>query len=164
MMQLAGGPLILLLLITLVTGACSTTSQTATQEKGVTTYNMAGTDWIFTPSAANPQSGRARQLTGGYSVTLSGTKLVAYLPYYGEADGGADLLSSHGPLDFTSTDFASDVHTNKGAWNITVKPRDYSEVQSMDFTFYDNGTAYLSVIMLHRSAISFTGNVAQIKS
>ena len=164
-MQIAGIPSMLLLLITLVAGSCSTTSQTATQEKTTKSYSMATRDWVFTANSANPQSGRVRQLSSDYTVTLTSTKLIANLPYYGQATAGADLFSGHGPLDFTSTDFVSDSRTtSKGALNIVIKPRDYNEVQSLDFTFYDNGTAYLSVIMLHRSSISFTGSVEQIKS
>ena len=163
-MQLVGSSAMPLLLITLVIGACNTTSQIVTQEKRTKTYNMAGADWIFTPNTANPQSGSTRQISSGYNVKLTGTKLMVYLPYYGQASIGADLFSGRSPLDFTSTDFISDVQAKKSARIITIKPRDYSEVQSMEFTFYDNGTAYLRVIMLHRSSISFTGNVEQVKS
>ena len=162
-MQLAGVPAMLLLLITLVIFSCSTTSQTST-EKTTGSYNMAAADWVFTANTANPQSGSTRQLSTGYNVTLTGSKLISYLPYFGQATGGADLFSGRGPLDFTSFDFTSGSQTHKGALIVTLKPRDYSEVQSMEFTFYDNGTAYLSVILLHRSSIRFNGMVEQIKS
>ena len=161
--QLKSSHVLLLLLITIAIGACNTTSQTTSSEKGAATYT-GGNDWTFRANTVNPQSGRMRQLSIDYTVTLSGTKFISNLPYFGEATAGADLYSGHGALDFTSTDFVSDARKSKGAWNITIKPKDYNEVQSMDFTFYDNGTAYLSVIMLHRSSISFTGTVEQIKS
>ena len=162
LMQLTGATSILLLIISMVLGSCGTTSQTA--EKNTARFNMTSTDWVFTANSANPQSGRTRQLTSGYNVTLTGSKLVSYLPYFGQASAGADLFSGHGPLDFTSLDLTTASQSRKGALNVTLKPKDQSEVQSMEFTFYDNGTAYLSVLMLHRSSISFTGTVEQIKS
>ncbi len=158
-------PLKLLLFVSAIACSCTTTSQTATTEKSrASITNLGGSDWVFTADVALPQSGRSRQISGGYEVTFSSAKLVVYLPYFGEAHAGADIYSGRGPLDFTSTDFTSATQTKKGEWDITIKPKDYKEVQSMDFTFYDNGNAHLNVTMLNHSAISFSGTVEQVKS
>ena len=162
-MQFAG-IISILLLLNIIISACSSTSPTASKEISAKTYNIAGGDWVFTANSANPRSGITKQLSGGYTVTYTAKKLIAYLPYFGQASAGADLFAGHGPLDFTSTNFVSEQHTTKDGWNITIKPRDYSEVESMDFTFYENGNAYLRIMMLNRSPISFNGSVEQIKS
>ena len=150
----------------LIAYGCNTTNHTTAPvtTKNIGTVSDSG-EWIFTANVAMPQTGSTRQLSIGYNVTFSKSKLIVYLPYFGRAYSGADLFSGKGPLDFSSTDFTVERYAaKKGGWNFTIKPRDYKEVQSMDFTFYDNGTAYLSVSMQNRTSINFNGNVEQVKS
>jgi len=155
-----------MLLMALLTYGCETTNQTTATTTTENTGNISqGSDWVFTANTAIPQKGSTRQLSIGFNVTFSQKKLVVYLPYFGQAYTGADLFSGKGPLDFTSADFTIErTAAKKGGWNISIKPKDYREVQSMDFTFYDNGTAYLSVSMQNRSSINFNGNVEQVRS
>jgi len=116
--------------------------------------------WIFTATYTVPQTGRSGPVNGNYTVTYTPAKLRVYLPYFGEAYGGADVMSSDNPLDFTSTDFSGvPLRGKKGEHNIVIKPADNARVSSMSFTFYDNGNAHLDVIMNNRSGISFNGNV-----
>ena len=159
-------PVLMLGLMALISTGCETTNQT----KGSTTTQHMGSMsdssmWVFTASMAIPQRGSTRQLSAGYNVTLIRNKLTVYLPYFGQAYSGVDLFSGRGPLDFTSTNFTIErTSAKRGGWNISIKPKDYREVQSMDFTFYDNGTAYLSVNMQNRSSINFNGNVEEERS
>jgi len=155
-----------MLLMVLISYGCETTNRTTATTETENVGNISqGSDWVFTANTAIPQKGSTRQLSIGFNVTLNQKKLVVYLPYYGQAYTGADLFSGKGPLDFTSTDFTIErTAAKKGGWNISIKPRDYKEVQSMEFTFYDNGTAYLNVSMQNRSSINFNGTVEQVKS
>jgi hypothetical protein len=69
-------------------------------------------------------------------------------------------LEARSPLDFTTTDFTiRKDHNDKGRWNITISPKDYREVQSFDFIFFNNGSAQLNVQLTNRSSISFNGAV-----
>ena len=89
---------------------------------------------------------------------------MSYLPYFGKANVGADIMSGKGPLDFTSVDFiAETLRPKEGEWHVSIKPKDYSEVQQLSFNLYSNGSATLDVIMTNRSAIRFTGRVQAMK-
>jgi hypothetical protein len=117
-------------------------------------------EWVFTSNYVMPQSGRSRSVNGPYNVTYSANKLIVYLPYFGRAYT-ATIGSTQGPLDFKSSDFdISKDQTKEGQWTLVLKPKDYREVQTMTFTFFDNGSANLAVILTNRSPISFSGTVA----
>lgn len=119
--------------------------------------------WQFVPVQAFPLVGRTRILTSDFLFQYNAQKIVCNLPYFGRANPGANVMTGRGPLDFTSVDFAAEtLRPKEGEWNITIKPKDYSEVQQMSFNFYNNGNATLDVIMTNRSAIRFTGNVMPV--
>ena len=119
--------------------------------------------WEFTAVQAMPQYGTPQYISANYTVTCTGKKLVVYLPYYGRATAGIDVYSGKGPLDFKSVDFTiKKLKSKPGRWSISIRPNDYREVQSMDLTFYDDGTANLNVSLRNRSPISFTGTVAAV--
>ena len=116
-------------------------------------------NWEFVAQQAMPQVGRSRNVTGGYTVRYSPGKLVVALPYYGRAYAGAGY-GIQNALDFITTNFSyTEEPGKKNRRTITIKPKDYSEVQSLSFTFYPSGTARLSVILTNRSPISFSGVV-----
>jgi len=118
--------------------------------------------WTFTATYAMPSYGRSRSLNNEYSVTCRNkdTLLVA-LPYYGKLNSPAGAFSGN-PLDFKSNNFTLAKEQKKpGEWLVTIKPEN-SEAQSMSFTFFDNGTAQLNIIMTNRSGISFSGKVAPL--
>jgi hypothetical protein len=88
--------------------------------------------------------------------------LIVALPYYGRLNSAAGA-SNQDPLDFKSTDFKiTKEKRKKGGWLVTIKPSN-SEVQSMNFTFFDNGTAQANFTMTNRSAIDFSGKIAPTK-
>jgi len=141
--------------------ACNTSHQTAAPATAnAVSKAIDSGKWVFAPNQVIPQYGSSRYADGSYSVTFSNNKLVVHLPYFGKAYSGANTFSSNGPLDFTSSNFVMDqLKDPKGKWSIALKPKDYNEVQTMNFTFYSNGTANLSVTMNNRSPISFSGGV-----
>ena len=118
--------------------------------------------WDFTAEYAQPLSGQRRYITGSYYVYCRKDTLIVALPYYGRLNSAAGA-SNQDPLDFKSTDFKiSKEKRKKGGWLVTIKPSN-SEVQSMNFTFFDNGTAQANFTMTNRSAIDFSGKIAAVR-
>jgi len=120
--------------------------------------------WQFVPTQAMPLVGRTRVVTSDFVFQYSSKKIMSYLPYFGKANVGANIMSGKGPLVFTSVDFiAETLRPKEGEWHVSIKPKDYSEVQQLSFNLYSNGIATLDVIMTNRSAIRFTGRVQAMK-
>lgn len=118
--------------------------------------------WDFSADYAQPSYGRSRNITGTYYVKCRKDTLLVALPYYGKINSPAGV-NNENPLDFKSTDFKLTKETRKkGGWLVTIKPTN-SEVQSVTFTFFDNGSAQANFIMTNRSGISFSGKVAPAK-
>jgi len=118
--------------------------------------------WDFTADYAYPSYGKSRNITGVYYVQCRKDTLVVALPYYGKLNSSAGA-NNENPLDFKSTDFKLTKEVRKkGGWLVTInKPN--SEVQSMSFTFFDNGTARVYFTITNRSGIDFSGKVAPAK-
>lgn len=156
--------LISMLLTVIIATACSGSKQAAANfSKEAITEAINKNEWVFTANYVLPQSGRSRPANGVYTVTCSDNKFVVYLPYFGRAYS-VPIGSSQGPLDFQTSDFDLAKEQKKaGQWSLILKPKDNKEVQSMNFTLYDNGSANLDVTLTNRSPISFTGNVAPKK-
>lgn len=151
-----------LLIATLLVSACtSTQNTTAKASPQAITNAIDSSHWVFTANDVVPQSGTSRNLRGdGYTVVLNNNRLVVQLPYFGQAYSGAAAYATKGPLDFTATDVAIDKQQVKeNRWELTIKPKDNAEVQSMNFTFFSNGSASVSITMTNRSGLSFNGNV-----
>jgi len=118
--------------------------------------------WDFTADYAYPSYGKSRNITGVYYVQCRKDTLIVALPYYGKLNSAAGA-SNENPLDFKSTDFKLTKEARKkGGWVVTIK-KPNSEVQSISFTFFDNGTARVNFIMTNRSGIDFSGKVAPAK-
>jgi hypothetical protein len=118
--------------------------------------------WDFSADHAHPSYGRSRNITGTYYVKCRKDTLIVALPYYGKINSPAGV-NNENPLDFKSTDFKLTKETRKkGGWLVTVKPTN-SEVQSVTFTFFDNGSAQANFIMTNRSGINFSGKLAPAK-
>ena len=118
--------------------------------------------WDFIAEYAQPVSGQRRHITGSYFVECRKDTLIVSLPYYGRLNSAAGA-SNENPLDFKSTDFTlTKEKRKKGGWLVTIRNPN-SEVQSMSFTFFDNGNAQANFIMTNRSGIDFSGKVASAK-
>lgn len=118
-------------------------------------------NFIFRAETANPQSGRTRQLTQEYHLTISRDKIICFLPYYGRAYSAP--VSSEGGIKFTSIDFSYDVKKAKKGWEITITPKDVTDVHQMYLTAFTNGRATLQVTSNSRQNISFNGYVIKGK-
>jgi hypothetical protein len=156
-------------IIQLISILCLNYSCTSSKEvsspitKGAIIQAINSDQWNFDAHYVMPAFGRSRDIRGSYSVKCSKDTLTVVLPYFGKMNSPGSI-DNQNPLDFRSTDFSLKKEEKKsGMWEVTIKPNDFREVQSMDFTFYDNGTARLNIVLLNRSAISFTGNVVPKK-
>ena len=161
-MQQCGVGLLVFMIVAIT--SCNSTNRVTDADTGYNIKQANDSSWIFTPIDVMPQYGAPRHADGNFSVNYSPKKLVVYLPYFGRAYSGADVFSRTGPLDFTSNKFTMTKREGKkGHVSITIKPTDYNEVQSMNFTFYSNGSANLTVTLTNRTGISFTGTVTGFK-
>lgn len=118
-------------------------------------------NFIFKAETANPQSGRTRQLTQEYDMTISRDKIICFLPYYGRAYSAP--VSTEGGIKFTSIDFSFDIKKVKKGWEITIKPNDVTDVHQMYLTVFTGGRATLEVTSNNRQNISFNGHVVKGK-
>ncbi|HEV8271308.1 MAG TPA: DUF4251 domain-containing protein [Chitinophagaceae bacterium] len=118
--------------------------------------------WDFAADYAYPSYGKSRNITGSYYVQCRKDTLIVALPYYGKLNSPAGA-SNENPLDFKSTNFKLTKEVRKkGGWLVTIKSPN-SEVQSMSFTFFDNGSAQANFTMTNRSGINFSGKIAAVK-
>jgi Domain of unknown function (DUF4251) len=144
--------------------SCTSTQPLPVADPGSINKAIDSARWQFVPTQAMPLVGRTRVVTSDFIFQYTSKKIMSYLPYFGKANVGANILSGKGPLDFTSTDFiAETLRPKDGEWHVSIKPKDYSEVQQLSFNLYSNGSATLDVIMTNRSAIRFTGLVQAMK-
>jgi hypothetical protein len=114
-------------------------------------------NFVFKAQTALPLSGPSRNLTSDYDLRVTPESIVSYLPYYGRAYV-APMDPSKSALEFTSKDF--DYTTTPGkkdGWTVTIKPKDYKEVQQMTLSISSEGYASLQVTSTNRQAISFNG-------
>jgi hypothetical protein len=120
------------------------------------------TEFVFKAQTVLPMTGMSRQLTSEYDVRFLGDSVVAYLPYFGRAYSAG--YGEGGGIDFTSTKFEYKVkERKKGGWDISIRPQDAKDVQSLNFTVSENGYASLQVTSNNRQPISYNGYVMERK-
>lgn len=119
-------------------------------------------EFVFKAQTVLPMTGMSRQLTSEYDVRFLGDSVVAYLPYFGRAYSAG--YGEGGGIDFTSTKFEYKVkERKKGGWDISIRPQDAKDVQSLNFTVSENGYASLQVTSNNRQPISYNGYVMERK-
>lgn len=134
------------------------------QDKTVAIKNLVDSgEFVFHAQTAMPSSGPTKQLTSEYDVRLSKNAFVSHLPYFGRAYS-APYGSGDGGFNFTSKDFAYSSKTRKkGGWEITIKPKDVTDVREFLLTVSEKGYGTLQVMSNNRRPISFTGYVTELK-
>lgn len=121
---------------------------------------VEGRNFVFKAQTALPLSGRTRNLTSDYDLKVTKDKVVSYLPYFGRAYQ-APIDPGKAPLDFTTREFSyTSVPGKKGGWTVTIKPKDYADVQQLVLNISSDGYASLQVLSTNRQAISFNGVIA----
>ncbi len=115
--------------------------------------------YIFYGESATPMKGRQRFLTPGNTVHISKDTVASDLPYFGRAYS-ASIDPTNGGIKFTSTSFDYKAETRKkGGWDVTIKTKDVKDTQTLSFTIFEDGKAYLQVTSNNRQSISFNGYV-----
>ena len=149
--------------VALIVFADTLYAQKNEEKKAATTQLIEGERYEFVAQSMSPQGGRVRQLTSYYFVKITSDTVIADLPYVGRAYS-APINSSDAGINFTSTAFTYDRKPRKkGGWEINIKPKDRTDIQQLQFTVYESGSAYLQVISTNRQLISFNGDVQPIK-
>ncbi|HVU56865.1 MAG TPA: DUF4251 domain-containing protein [Puia sp.] len=145
--------LLLSLLVTCTTHAQDNdTAKTAAIKALVDSQN-----YVFVAQSALPMSGRVRQLTSDYDLRVTKSSIVSYLPYFGRAYT-APIDPTKGGIQFTSKDFEYTAKPrDKGGWDVSIKPKDYRDVQQMSLSISSTGYATLQVTSTSRQPISFNG-------
>ena len=116
-------------------------------------------DYTLKAQTTTPLSGRLRQLTSDYDLQVSKDVIISQLPYFGRAYS-APINPSDGGIQFTSKDFEYRLtDKKKGGWDVAIKFKDAGDVQQMQLSIFNNGTASLQVISNNRQAITFNGYI-----
>ncbi|MDR2233821.1 MAG: DUF4251 domain-containing protein [Tannerella sp.] len=105
-----------------------------------------------------PMSGRSRDLTPPYALTIKGDSIHSWLPYMGQGYnlpyGGGQGLT----FDATITDY-SQSYDSKGTANIELRTRSNDDTYIYRIQIFDNGTSSIYVTPNHRQSISYLGKL-----
>jgi len=119
--------------------------------------------FVFSAESVLPSNGRLRILNSGEQMDLNGDTLITDLPFFGRAYT-APVNPAEGGFHFTSTDFEYIVKERKrGGWDVSIKPRDNSDVRQLSLNVSPGGAASLQVTSNNREFISFNGHVKERK-
>ena len=118
--------------------------------------------FVFIPQNVSAMSGRKRNLSPDFKISISKDTIVSYLPYFGRGYI-APLSPEDADFDFTSTHFSTTVTPSNKGWNISIKPKDKLYIRELYFRIYDNAFASLNITSLDRSFISYDGYIEERK-
>ena len=121
---------------------------------------ISSKDFIFIPRYVNPISGRRRDLTPGFELSVSKDTIVSYLPYFGRGYV-APLSPSDLDFDFTSKKFTYMVTPARRGWNISIKIQDQTYARELYFRIFNNASASLTITGPDRSSISYDGYISR---
>ncbi len=115
-------------------------------------------NYTFIATYVLPLRGGSRQLTSEYDLRVTPDSLIAFLPYFGRVYFDAPYGNAEGGIKFTSIKFNYDVITEKnGGWEITFKPTDAKNINSMVLAISADGYASLAVTSANRDFINYNG-------
>jgi hypothetical protein len=119
--------------------------------------------YMFVAQSMMPMAGRSRQVSFGYDLRVMKDTINAYLPYVGKAFT-ADYGASDGAINFKTTEFEyvkKDV--KKGGWDITITPKNISNVRQIILRISISGYTNVEVTSNTRDMISFYGYLEDLK-
>ena len=120
-------------------------------------------NFVFIARYVTPMTGRKRDLSTGYELSISKDSLISYLPFFGRGYT-APISPSDVDFDFTSTKFTYIVTPARNGWNISIKTKDQTFLREMYFRIFDNASASLNITSIDRSTISYDGYITRRKS
>lgn len=151
------------LLVVLMAAPCFSIAQSPASKKGsaktAAIKNMIDSgNYVFQAQSAMPMKGRVRQLiTDNYTLKVNPEKITSDLPYFGQAYIAPADPTQTG-IQFSTKDFDYKITPGKkDGWNVTIKPKDYKDVQQLQLTISSEGYATLHVISASREPITFNG-------
>jgi len=113
-------------------------------------------DSRFNPRFMLPNGNNLYQLSAGYDIKITPDSVIAYLPFFGRSFT-APVDPTKGGIRFTSTDFDYKQSIKKKNYQITITPKDDREVRSLFLTITPSGYAYVQVLSMNKTPISFNG-------
>lgn len=138
--------------------SCSGQKAATTASPEQVSAMLADNQYLFFMQYVRPASGRQRMITGNYTLVVTKNKVEADLPYFGRAYNAP--MGTDGGIKFSSENFSYEMVTGKNERKeITIKPRDVSDIQVVYLTVYSNGSADLRVQSNSRQTISYSGEI-----
>jgi hypothetical protein len=139
--------------------SCGSTQRLSDYSDEEIIQSVRDRDFVFVANRMMPYKGRSFNLNSYYDVVVATDTLKSFLPYFGRAYV-APIYPGNGGINFTSTNFEFRESRSKGgAIEIEIRPKDETEVQSLLFSIFDNGSASLRVTLLNRTPVSYDGYV-----
>lgn len=113
--------------------------------------------FVFEGRQASGVRGRMIQLDPGYTLEVSPEKVTGNLPFFGRSYQGTPGSTDIGlKFDFSEFDYSVKPR-KKGGWDITIEPKESSDVRSVFLTFQSKGNASLRVTSNSKEPMSYTG-------
>ena len=124
------------------------------------TKNLLDTKrFVFQAQSTTPTGGKLIQLSFGFYLKVSGDTMISYLPYYGRSYSPT-LPTENNGMNFTSTDFEYKIEDRKkGGWDVDIVPTDYTDVQKITLTVFENGNTSAQIISKSKSTINYSGYI-----
>lgn len=118
-------------------------------------------NYVFQARTAQSLHGNIHQLTtDNYTLKITKEKIVSDLPFFGRAYV-APMDPGQTGFNFTSKDFEYTVTPGKkDGWIVSIKPKDFKDVQKIQITISSAGYAGVQIISTSRDEISFDGVVS----
>lgn len=147
-------PVFLLLL-----SACASSQQAPRISETEVANLVNAKDFSFRAEQMLPSGGRSRMLTETYLFKVTPQEVVSDLPYMGRAYT-ANIGTTDGGMRFTSKNYTyQQTPGKKNSWNITIYPKDQSDVRECLLTVYSNGSADLLINSNNRLQIRYNGYI-----
>lgn len=149
-------------LFSLTMAACSQPKESQTNTADAAIGRMIKNwEYKFTARTVLPAGGRIVQLTSAYEVQVSKDSLVSFLPYFGRAYT-APIGGTNPGFQFISVDFNHHVKQRKnGGWQVSIRPKDIQDIQQMNLTVSEGGSASLQITSNNRQPISYNGIIEE---
>jgi len=163
MNKLSSNKMLIMVLIALVSFKANYGQETngdKKQDKAVEIQSIINSKrYSFVAQTALPTTGRSINLTTPYDLRVSGDTVIADLPYFGRAYT-APIDPSGGGIHFKATKVDYNLkERKKGGWDITILPKDATDVRQMYLSVTESGFGTLQVISNNRQAIQYNGYV-----
>jgi hypothetical protein len=153
---------IFVLLLIVSAGLSAANAQTGKDKKAAKLAEIKNSivakRYTFIANYALPLRGGGRQLTSEYDFRVTPDSLISFLPYFGQAYFDVPYNPTDGGIKFTSTKFEyKAVEKKKGGWEITIKPKDVKNLNTLNLYISPDGYGSLSVTSFNRDFITFDG-------